>query len=139
MHADLPYRQLADFVLVLHAAIVAYVVTCPFLIVIGNLRGWRWVDGIGLRLCHAAAMLIVVAQAWLGLACPLTRLEAWLRVQAREPIYDTGFVAHWLWHLLYWDAPAWVFVAAYTIFGALVAAVWWRYPPARRTPARIAA
>jgi hypothetical protein len=34
--------------------------------------------------------------------------------------------------LLFYDAPAWVFASAYTLFGLLVVAVWWRHPPERR-------
>ena len=40
-----------------------------------------------------------------------------------------SFVAYWLQRLLYYDAPAWVFTLAYTLFGAAVAAAWWTWPP----------
>lgn len=123
------YALLADAVLALHAALVLFVVAGLALVVAGNLRGWRWVNGAGWRLAHAGAIAVVVAQAWLGQACPLTTLEVWLRRQAGAAGYDTGFIAHWLQRLVYHEAPAWVFLLGYTLFGLAVAAAWWRHPP----------
>jgi hypothetical protein len=31
--------------------------------------------------------------------------------------------------ILFWQAPAWVFTVAYTVFGLAVAAAWWFFPP----------
>lgn len=120
---------LADAVLVLHVAIVAFVVGGLLLIVAGNLRGWRWVNRGWFRVAHLAAIVIVAAEAWLGVACPLTTLEMTLRARAGASLYAGGFIEHWLQRLLYWDAPPWVFVAGYTAFALLVLAVWWRFPP----------
>lgn len=132
MLADLPYQLLADTVLALHVAVVGFVVGGLVLVVAGNLAGWRWVNALGFRLAHLGAIAVVVAQAWLGAACPLTRLEMWLRAQARAATYSGGFIEHWLQRLLYYDAPAWVFGWAYSIFGLLVLATWWRFPPRRQ-------
>lgn len=125
----MPYQFLADLVLVLHMAIVLFVVGGLLVIVAGNLREWGWVNHPGFRGLHLAAIAVVVAEAWLGIACPLTSLETWLRVQAHATTYSASFIEHWLQQLLYYRAPPWVFVAAYTLFGALVVACWWRYPP----------
>jgi hypothetical protein len=38
--------------------------------------------------------------------------------------------------VLFYDAPPWVFVLAYSLFGALVVAAWWYVPPRRREPRR---
>jgi len=62
------YQLLADMVLVLHVAIVAFVVIGLVLIVAGNLRGWRWVNALWFRLAHLAAIAIVVAESWIGMA-----------------------------------------------------------------------
>ena len=122
---------LADAVLALHVAVVLFVVGGLVLVIAGNRAGWRWVNHWWLRLAHLAAIAYVAAQAWWGLECPLTTLEIWLRRQAGETAYGASFVAHWLQRLLYWDAPAWVFTLAYTLFALAVTAVWWRYPPQR--------
>ena len=128
----MPYRLLADLVLTVHFGIVAFVVGGLVLVVVGNLRGWRFVTGWGFRLAHVAAIAVVVAQAWLGVACPLTTLESALRENAGEAGYETSFIEHWLTAILFYEAPPWVFTAAYTLFGLVVAAAWWRYPPRRR-------
>ncbi|MDP2247683.1 MAG: DUF2784 family protein [Nitrosomonadales bacterium] len=36
---------------------------------------------------------------------------------------------HWVQSALFYDAPSWLFTTAYTIFGLLVVAAWWFYPP----------
>lgn len=123
---------LADAVLAVHAAIASFVVLGLVVTVAGNLLGWRWVNGRWFRFAHLAAIAVVVAEAWGGIACPLTTLEMWLRSQAGVATYDGGFVEHWLQRLLYYDAPPWVFVLGYSAFFALVLAAWWRFPPRKR-------
>jgi hypothetical protein len=44
MSESLPYQLLADLVLTLHFALVAFVVGGLVLVIVGNLIGWRWVD-----------------------------------------------------------------------------------------------
>jgi hypothetical protein len=126
------YEFLADAVLAIHFAIVLFVIGGLAAIVAGNLYGWRFVNGWTFRLTHLGAIGVVVAQSWLGVVCPLTTLESWLRAQAGEAAYETSFIAHWLTQLLFYEAPAWVFTAAYTLFGAAVALAWWRFPARRR-------
>lgn len=125
----MPYAPLADLVLALHVGVVLFVVGGLAAVVVGNLRGWRWVNDLRLRLAHLAAIAFVVAEAWFGLTCPLTTLEMALRRRAGGASYAGGFVEHWLQRLLYFDAPAWVFVVAYSLFGVLVVAAWWVFPP----------
>lgn len=132
MGATQTYRVLADLVLVLHFAIVIFVVGGLAMVLLGNWRRWRWVNGWLFRWGHVAAIGVVVVQAWLGQVCPLTTLESWLRVQAGSLAYQASFVEYWVQRLLYFDAPWWVFTLAYTMFGALVLLAWWRYPPRPR-------
>ena len=132
-----PYQLLADLVLATHFMVVLFVVGGLAAIVVGNVYGWSFVNAWWFRLAHVAAIGVVVAQAWLGIACPLTTLESSLRVKAGGTGYETSFIEHWLTRLLYYDAPTWVFTVAYTLFGLAVAAAWWRFPPGqtRRPPA----
>lgn len=125
----IPPALLADAVLLLHLAVVAFIVLGLALILVGGRRGWRWVRRRWLRLLHITAIAVVVAQAWLGRYCGLTVLESWLRRQAGQPAYERSFVAHWVHRLLYYDAPMWVFALLYTLFGLLVLWAWRRYPP----------
>lgn len=129
MSGLLLYRFFADAVLLLHASIVAFVVLGPLLVVVGNLRGWRWANAFSFRALHAAAIAVVVAESWLGIACPLTTLEMQLRQWAGATTYAGGFIEYWIARFLYYDFPAWAFTLAYSLFGLLVIAVWWRYPP----------
>ncbi|MFN3913854.1 MAG: DUF2784 domain-containing protein [Aquabacterium sp.] len=68
-------------------------------------------------------------QAWLGQYCFLTHWESSLRIKAGQTGYEVSFIEHWVQRVLYFDAPLWVFACLYSVFGALVAWAWWRYPP----------
>jgi hypothetical protein len=131
MDSTLLYQRLADAVLVLHFSFVVFVVGGFVLIVIGNLRGWRWVNRWWFRIAHVAAIVYVVVQTWLGQDCPLTTLESWLRVQAGSSGYRSTFLEHWLQSVLFYEAPFWLFTLIYTAFGLLVLATWWYFPPTR--------
>ena len=123
---------LANGVLVVHAGIAAFVVGGLVLTVVGNLKHWHWVNNVWFRAAHLAAIAVVVGESWLGLVCPLTTLEMSLRSRAGEASYGDGFIEHWLQQLLYYSAPPWVFVAAYTAFAVLVLATWYYFPPRRK-------
>ena len=129
MRDNQPYQVLADVVLTLHVAVVAFVIGGLVLIIIGNLRNWRWVNTLWFRLAHLGAIAVVVAEAWLGIICPLTSLEMWLRENAHAKIYSGSFIEHWLHRILYYDAPSWVFIFGYSLFGLLVLATWLCFPP----------
>jgi hypothetical protein len=128
----LPFQLLADAVLALHVALVLFVVGALVLVVAGNLLGWRWVNALWFRLAHLATIAVVAAEAWLGIVCPLTTLEMWLRARAKTATYEGSFIEHWLQAVLFWEAPAWVFTVAYSVFALAVAAAWWYFPPERR-------
>ncbi|GAA5170566.1 DUF2784 domain-containing protein [Viridibacterium curvum] len=123
------WQLLANLTLILHIAIVLFVVGGLLLVLVGNLRGWRWVNALWFRLVHLATILFVVLESWVGVVCPLTTLEMWLRRQARQEGYAGGFIEHWLQSLLYFNAPPWVFTLAYSLFGLAVLASWWYFPP----------
>lgn len=125
----MPYALLADAVLALHVAVVLFVIGGLLAVLIGNRLGWASVNALAFRLAHLAAIAVVVLESWFGVVCPLTTLEMWLRAQARLDVYQRSFIEHWLQRLLYYEAPPWVFVLAYTAFGVAVVASWWVYPP----------
>jgi hypothetical protein len=130
--------QLADAILALHAGVVAFVVLGEALFLLGGWRGWRWVRDFPLRLAHLALMMLVALQAWFGALCPLTVWEQRLRGLAGQPAYPESFIGHWLSQLIFFQAPWWLFVVAYTAFAALVLATW-RWVPPRRGHAASAA
>ena len=123
---------LADVVLACHVGFVLFVILGLVLTLAGGVLRWRWVRGITFRVAHVVAIGVVVAEAWLGMVCPLTRWENQLRAMAGEAGYDGTFVSHWLRAFLYWDAPPWVFTTAYTVLFLLVMTSWVFVTPRRK-------
>lgn len=131
MNATLAWRLAADAVLLLHFAYVLFVVLGLALILAGGLLQWRWVRNPVFRTLHLLAIAVVVAQAWLGMVCPLTTLENVLRARAYDATYPGDFISWWVHRVLFWQAPPVVFSVIYTVFGLLVAASWlWVRPAA---------
>lgn len=120
---------LADLVLVLHVAYVLFVVGGLFAIWLGYALGWRWVRNRLFRTLHVAAIGLVAIEAIIGVMCPLTLLEDWLRPGAAG---GRSFVQRWLHALLFYDWPPWVFTALYVGFAAIVASTFVLLPPERR-------
>lgn len=120
---------LADILLVLHAAFVAFVVFGLVLILVGKAFSWSWVRNRWFRITHLCCIGIVVVQSWLGIICPLTSLEMALRAKGGGTTYESTFISHWLGELLYYEAPAWVFILVYTAFGMLVVISWFSVRP----------
>jgi polyferredoxin len=129
VNEPLPYQLLADVVLALHVAILVFVVGGLAFIIVGNLRAWRGANALWFRAAHLAAIAVVVAEAWFGSICPLTSLEMWLRAKAGATTYAGSFIEYWLQRILYYEAPAWVFALGYSLFGLVVLATWWYFPP----------
>jgi ABC-type multidrug transport system permease subunit len=126
---DSLYSLLADLVLITHVSFVLFVVIGLVVILTGGALGWKFVRNPWFQAFHLASIGLVVVQAWLGIICPLTKLEMYLREQAGDATYEGTFIAHWLHKLLYYHAPPWVFVVCYTLFGFAVALSWWKVRP----------
>jgi Protein of Unknown function (DUF2784) len=118
----------ADFVLFIHMLIVIFNVGGLFAIWFGTRRKWGWVRNRTFRTAHLGLILFIAAEAILGVACPLTLLEDWLR----GTVSERGFIGRWIHSWLYWDLPSWVFIVVYSKFAALVAVTWKLVPPAAR-------
>ena len=87
----MPYRLLADAVLVLHLGFVIFVV-------LGGLLVLRRPKLIWLHVPAAAWGVLI---EFLGWPCPLTPLENHLRRRGGEAGYEGGFIEHYLVTLLY--------------------------------------
>lgn len=131
MDSDVLFLLAADVLLVSHILFVVFVVFGLALILFGKALGWNWVRNPWFRSAHVLAIGIVVLQSWIGIICPLTTWEMALRERAGESVYAGSFISHWLESLLYYQAPAWVFIVCYTAFAALVVATWIMVPPRR--------
>jgi len=127
---------LADVILVAHFAFIVFVIGGQILVIIGHFLRWRWVRNLIFRIIHLAAITYVTAQAWLGKSCPLTVWEQNLRRSAGEATYSGSFIGHWVGQVVFYDAPPWVFVLTYSLFGTLVCASWIWIRPRWHTPSR---
>ncbi len=123
------YSLLADAVGLVHAAFVQCVAAGLLVILLGAGLGWGWVRNFWFRTGHLLAIGVVVAQALLGVLCPLTTLEKRLRIAAGDATYPGSFVAYWAHRLIFYDAPTWVFTVCYCLFGAVVLATLLLWPP----------
>ena len=85
------YLLLANLVLMFHLTFVVFVL-------FGGLLVWRWRWLVWLHLPAATWGATVEFSGWV---CPLTLFENWLREQAGETGYQSGFVADFLLPILY--------------------------------------
>ena len=132
MSTESLYVLAADAILVSHVLLVVFILGGLVLIYIGKWLSWAWVRNYWFRLLHLAAITVVVLQSWLGVVCPLTIWETEMRKLAGGEGYEGSFIQHWLQSILYYAAPAWVFIVAYTVFAGVVVASWFAVPPKHR-------
>lgn len=127
--------HLADLVLLVHFAFVAFVVLGFALIWIGHFCRWPFVRDLRFRLAHLAAMGLVLAESVAGFVCPLTTWESSLRVRAGQgPGYSGSFIQHWVGRLLFHDWDAQTFTWIYAAFFLVVALTFLVVPPRRSRP-----
>jgi len=136
---QLVYRILAEIVLVVHVSYITFVVAGMVLIIVGILRRWEWSRNVWFRVVHLAMILIVVAEAWLGIVCPLTTWENTLRRLAGQEVDREGFIADLLHRAVFFEFPPWMFTVAYTLFGLAVLATFVWAPPRRPRQRRASA
>ncbi len=127
------YQILADAILLVHLLFAVFVVFGQVLILLGAYQGWLWIRNRRFRIFHLCAIAVVVLQSWFSVICPLTILEGRLRAQAGQEHYVGTFMQFWLKRLLYYEAPGWVFITVYTLFGLLVVFTWFRFPPQKKS------
>jgi hypothetical protein len=121
-------NALADIVLFMHFAFVAFVIGGLAAIWLGAAFGWHWVRNFKFRVAHLAAITFVAAEALLGVMCPLTVWEDSLRGRGS----DIGFIARFIRSVMFYELPPWVFTVAYVSFAAIVALTLWLVPPQAR-------
>lgn len=131
------YLALADLVLAVHFAFVAFVVVGLLLIWLGWFRRWNFVRNAWFRIAHLAAIGVVAAESMLGFVCPLTTWENQLRALAGGEYYEESFVQHWLHRAMFFNLGERVFTIIYIVFFLAVALSLWLVPPVwRRRPRR---
>jgi hypothetical protein len=126
------YQIMADVILLLHVLFALFVVGGQLLIVLGAYQGWFWIRNWWFRISHLCAIAIVVLQSWVSLICPLTIIEMRLRAQVGQEHYEGTFMQFWLQRFLYYEAPAWIFITVYTLFGVLVVFTLFCFQPKKK-------
>lgn len=121
--------RLADAVVALHFALVAFIVLGELLILAGALLRWAWIRNRWFRAAHVLTMTVVALQSAFDVLCPLTTLENDLRARAGRPIEQASFVGRWLHELLFVDLDFRLLTWIYVGFGALVLATLFLVPP----------
>jgi hypothetical protein len=120
--------MMADVILVVHFAIVLFIVGGLIAVWIGAALRWSWIRNAWFRYLHLAAIAYVAAEALLGVVCPLTVWEDVMRGGVRPE----SFIGRWVRRLLYYDAPEWVFTTAYVAWTAATLVTLWLVPPRHR-------
>lgn len=124
---------MADALLVLHFLIAGFIFAGLVLVWIGAAAHWAWVRNPWFRYLHLAAIVFVAAEALLGYACPLTLWEDLLRGGVRPE----SFIGRWVYRLLYYNAPEWIFTTLYAVWAGATLITLRLIPPGRNaaTPA----
>jgi len=123
--------SVADLIAAIHLVYVITVVGGLAVILLGNILRWRFIRNFWLRAIHLAMILVVVAEALLGITCPLTDWEYELRIAAgQHGASGATFVGRLIHHLIFYNFPPIVFIIGYCLFGLAVLASWILIPPA---------
>jgi len=121
---------LADVILLIHAAFVAFVVVGLVLIWAGRFCGWAFVRNFWFRAAHLGAIGLVATESLANFECPLTTWENRLRLLAGDQTHYAGsFIQHWVARLIFFDLDERVFTVIYIVFFLAVALSFWQVPP----------
>jgi hypothetical protein len=130
------YSFLADLIVVVHFCYIAFTVGGELVILLGGACKWRWVRNLRFRVVHLAAVVLVAGEALAGASCPLTVWEYRLRMLAGQGTEkQISFIARLVRSIIFYDLPAWVFLAAYVGFALLVGATFFIVRPRRKARA----
>jgi hypothetical protein len=123
------YSFLADLVVAIHFAYVAYIVGGLVLILVGLRRRWRWIRNPWFRVTHLLAILIVVYEIIVKANCPLTTWEDSARAAAHQPVDGSAFMDRLLSFILFSSAPHWLTDGLYFLFALAIAVAFLCAPP----------
>jgi hypothetical protein len=125
---------LADLVLALHLAVIAFNVFGLIAVPLGAWRGWAFVRVFWWRALHLVSLAVVALQAALGEACFLTVWQREFEGEAGETASTRPMIQAWIESLIFWPLPFAVFAVAYATVLAYAIFLWIRVRPRRRFP-----
>ncbi len=123
------YGILADVLVAIHFAIVAFVVLGLLAILIGVAFRRSWARNFWFRLVHLIAIGYIAAEGLLGVDCPLTIWEQQLRDAAGQNFSGDSFMARLIHNILFFDVDPKILNRCHIAFGVLVLATFLVAPP----------
>ena len=119
----------ADTILILHFLVIIFIISLYFLIPYGYSKNWKFVKNYKIRLAHLMLIFFITLETFLGIICPLTTLENYLRGQS----YSETFISFWISKVIYWDLPTTFFIVVYTIFLIFAIILWLKFLPKKKS------
>jgi Protein of Unknown function (DUF2784) len=123
---------LADLLVAVHVAYVAYVVLGQVAVWAGLVFRTRWARNFWFRTTHLAAIAFVAFEEFVGMRCPLTEWEEHFRAAAGQPVAGESFVGRLMHSLIFVDfEQKWVYGAIHVGCAAVVLLTFLIWPPRR--------
>ena len=119
---------MAELVLAVHLAVIAFNVFGLVAVPLGARAGWAFVRVRWWRILHLLSLAVVAVQAMLGRACFLTLWQGELEGARSE----TPLIMRWVNSVIFWPLPMWAFTVAYVLVLAYALALYRWVPPRRR-------
>ena len=127
------FAVVADILVAAHFCYVAFAIGGELCIIVGAILRWGWVRNLPFRIVHLCAVVLVAVEASTGMPCPLTEWEYRLReLSGQQAEAHISFIARIVRSIIFYDFPAWVFLAAYVGFALLVGLTFILVRPRRR-------
>ena len=124
------YSFLADALVILHLAFVAFVVLGQLAILVGIIFKKTWARSFVFRIIHLICIGIVAAEGMLDIECPLTVWERNLRTEAGQDVSEAPFIPQLANRILFYpDIPHVYFERMHIAFCCLVLLTFLIWPP----------
>ena len=123
------YGILADVLVAIHFAIVAFVVLGQLAILVGIALRRSWARNFWFRLVHLITIGYIAVEGFLGTDCPLTIWEDQLRQAAHQEFSGDSFMTRLIHRLLFVNVDPEILNLCHIAFGALVLATFILAPP----------
>jgi uncharacterized protein DUF2784 len=128
------FSFLADVVQASHLFFLVFTLIGQILILTGLALRWQWVRNPWFRTIHLVCIVFVAMEYIVGMECPLTDLEVYLRGLAGEKSSDDWSFVGWLLNEVVFpfggvDTSHWGFLVGYVSFALIVLATFLLAPP----------
>ena len=124
------YSFLADALVIIHLAFVAFVVLGQLAILVGIIFKKTWARSFAFRIIHLICIGIVATEGMLDVECPLTVWERNLRTEAGQDVSEAPFIPQLANRILFYpDIPHVYFERMHIAFGFMVLLTFLIWPP----------